>query len=410
MVIVFPMAPSTPPQTSAAGPSRGRAVPWVLAGVGLVAVVAAVGLLGRGGHDAQAPSAMAAPVKATQPGGSHGGGGGGKVAAAGVEEAEAAERRFSEQTCFPELARFNDGVTLETFRDWAGPLLASKDALVRDYLKSKLAELIGDDAAKAGQVVDWARDAQGAEFKVLLSGLREADAVQKPQVAARLLEAGLDPKLPIERRAGLLSALDTQKHLTPDAMDRLADFARDPASTEAGWAATRTLGRVMTRESENQGDASPYLDRLITIATDAPDEQIRHLAQTAPLHNSPVLDEKATDRFARILQSEGNEDGRDAAAQALAMSSDKERVLKLFADSFQREQSVCVRWALFRFSARVAGREALPVMANMATVDPRFQPLYGTFETLYAQGNVDFIRVWNELPDQNPFGCMDRHQ
>ncbi|NRD55450.1 hypothetical protein D7Y15_13680 [Corallococcus sp. AB030] len=403
------MVPSTPTQTPASGPSRARGVPWVWAGAGLVAVLAAVGLMWRGGDDAQAPAAVAAPVKATQSRGSQGGSTGGGAMAAGVEEAEAAERRFSDQTCFPELARFNDGVTLETFRDWAAPLLASKDPLVRDYLKSKLAELIGDDAKKAGQVVDWARDAQGAAFQVLLSGLRESDAVQKPQVAARLLEAGLDKGLPIERRAGMLSALDTQKHLTPDAMDRMAEFARDPASTEAGWAATRTLGRVMARESENLGDASPYLDRLITIATDAPDEQIRHLAQTAPLHNSPVLDAKATARFERILRSEGNEDGRDAAAQVLAMSSDKENVLKTFTDAFQREQSVCVRWALFRFSARVAGRDALPVMANMATVDPRFQPLYGIFETLYAQGNVDFIRVWNELPDQNPFGCMDRH-
>ncbi|NOK08279.1 hypothetical protein HNS30_04410 [Corallococcus exercitus] len=404
------MVPPVPTQTSAPGPSRGRGVTRVLVGAGLVAVVAAVGLLWRGGDDAQAPSTTAAPAKPTHAGGSHGGGGGAGKASSGVEEAEAAERRFSDQTCFPELARFNDGVTMETFRDWAAPLLASKDPLVRDYLKSKLAELIGDDAGKAGQVVDWARDAQGAEFKVLLSGLRESDAVQRPQVAARLLEAGLDKGLPLERRAGMLSALDSQKRLTPDAMDRMAEFARDPASAEAGWAATRTLGRVMTRESENLGDASPYLDRLITIATDSPDEQIRHLAQTAPLHTSPVLDAKTTDRFARILQSEGNEDGRDAAAQVLAMSSDKERVLKLFTDSFNREQSVCVRWALFRFSARVAGRDALPVMAQMATVDPRFQPLYGIFEMLYAQGNVDFIRVWNELPDQNPFGCMDRHQ
>ncbi|RKH00737.1 hypothetical protein [Corallococcus carmarthensis] len=403
------MVPSTPTQPPAPGPSRGRAS-WVLAGAGLAAVVAAVGLLWRGGDDAPAPSAVAAPVKASRSPGSHGGGGGAGAAASGVAEAEAAERRFSDQTCFPELARFNDGVTLDSFRDQAAPLLASKDPLVRDYLMSKLSELIGDDAGKAGQVVAWARDAQGAEFKVLLSGLRGSDAVQKPQVAAKLLEAGMDPGLSIERRAGMLSALDSQKRLTPEAMDRMADFARDPASTEAGWAATRTLGRVMARESQNLGDASPYLDRLITIATDSPDEQIRHLAQTAPLHNSPVLDAKTTDRFARILQSEGNEDGRDAAAQVLAMSSDKEQTLKLFADSFNREQSVCVRWALFRFSARVAGRDALPVMANMAAVDPRFQALYGTFETLYAQGNVDFIRVWNELPDQNPFGCMDRHQ
>jgi hypothetical protein len=400
-------APANP--SPATGTSRGRAV---AVGAGMLAVLGGLAVVWGGGDDANAKASASASVAAGQAGGTHakGGGGGTQAAPVGVEEADAAPRQFSDQTCFPELARFNDAVTLETFRDWAAPLLASEDALIRDYLKAKLAEVIGNDGAKAVQVVDWARDAQGAEFQVLLSGLRDSEAAQRPEVASRLLEAGLDPKLANDRRAGMLSALDTQKHLSPAAMDRMTEFAREAGSEEAGWAATRTLGRVMNRELENHGSASPYLERLATIATDSPDEQIRHLAQTAPLHESPVLDEKMTDRFTRILQSEGNEDGRDATAQVLSMSSDKERVLKLFSDTFPREQSVCVRWALFRFAARTAGRDALPTMAGMATADPRFQALYGTFESLYASGNTDFVRVWNELPDQNPFGCLDRHK
>ena len=57
-----------------------------------------------------------------------------------------------------------------------------------------------------------------------------------------------------------------------------------------------------------------------------------------------------------------------------------------------------MRWALFRFAARAAGKDALPAMANMAITDPRFQGDYHDFERLYASGIVDFDRVWFGLP------------
>jgi hypothetical protein len=127
------------------------------------------------------------------------------------------------------------------------------------------------------------------------------------------------------------------------------------------------------------------------------------------MHSAPVLDAETTARYAKLLTTEGNESGRDAAAHNLSLSDDKQKVLKLFEETFATDPSVCARWALFRFSARVAGKDALPVMANMALLDPRFQRDYQIFEQLYASGTLDFVRVWNSLPDQDPHDCMDRH-
>jgi hypothetical protein len=301
-------------------------------------------------------------------------------------------------------------VTIENFREWAAPLFAGRDALVRDYLKERLTELIGNDAGRASEVLSWARDARGKEFGVYLMALRDSEAVHHPQVAAKLMDMGLDGKLEPERRAGILSALDTQKRLEPAALERLAGFAKDPASGEAGWAATRTVARVMKRDFQQSGTLAPYMDKLLTIGAESPDEAIRYLAQMMPMHAAPVLDAEATERYARILATEGNEDGRDAAAHNLSLSQDKAKVLELFARQFETEQSVCVRWALFRFSARVSGKAALPVMANMAMIDPRFQPQYRAFEQLYASGTLDFMRLWDSLPNQDPFGCLDKHR
>ncbi len=317
--------------------------------------------------------------------------------------------RFDTTVCWRELERFNEAVTLDTFREWAAPLLASGDPLVRSYLKERLSELIGNDADRALQVMDWAREAQGKSFGVFMMALRDSEAIHLPQVSAKLLDIGLDDSIEPGRRAGILSALDTQKQLEPAALDRLATFAKNPASGEAGWAATRTIARVMKRDSKQNGDISAYMDKLLTISVESPDEQIRYLGQMMPMHVAPILDEESTARYARILSTEGNEDGRDAAAHLLSMSKDKQQVLELFTKTFETDTSECVRWALFRFSARVAGKAALPVMANMALIDSRFQPLHHDFEQLYASGTLDFVRVWNNLPEQDPFHCLDRH-
>ena len=389
-------------------PKTRRVVIGVGAGVALL--VALVGLLAGQGHQAEAGAAAEA---ARPPAGRSGSASQGSSAAAAAAPASQPAGRapdFDPTVCWEDLERFDAGVTLETFRSWSAPLLASGDALVRDYLKDRLTELIGNDASRALEVLAWSQTVEGKAYGMYLRAVRDSQAVHRPEVSARLLELGLDAAIPAERRAGILSALDTQKRLPPQTLTRLTRFAKDPVSGEAGWAATRTIARVMKREHQQHADISPYLRDLLTIGAESPDEQIRYLGQMMPMHAAPLLDAEATARFEQILLSEGNEDGRDAAAHNLSLSSDKARVLALFASTFPREQSVCVRWALFRFSARTAGKRALPVMAQMAQLDPRFQAPYREFEHLYGIGNLDFVRVWQGLQNQDPFHCLDRHE
>ncbi|HYH95127.1 hypothetical protein [Hyalangium sp.] len=395
-----------------AGSSRRR-TPLLAAGLGAALLLAGVGLFARGSGE-EASSAVQAAQATAQVGSEHGpshpGGSAAPPGQAGAG-APSEERgpRFDGTTCWRELERFNAEVTIENFHEWATPLLESRDSNVRDYLKERLTELIGKDAGRAHEVLGWAREAKPRTFGVYMMALRDSEAVHLPQISAQLVDMGLDTSLSPDRRAGLLSALDTQKRLEPATLDRLASFAKDPVSGEAGWAATRSLARVMKRDFQQTGNLAPYMDKLLTIGAESPDEQIRYLGQMMPMHAAPLLDAEATERFAKILATEGNEDGRDAAAHNLSLSQDKQKVLELFARTFETDTAVCVRWAVFRFSARVAGKDALPVMANMAIQDPRFQPDYQAFEQLYASGVLDFVRVWNSLPNPDPHHCLDRH-
>jgi hypothetical protein len=400
-------------RSDAGATGRSRSLGRVFVALGATALLLGMALISSGSAEAEsqgeARQATASASQAMDPSRKAGGAGHTTGQAAAVAEAEAAPPRFDATTCWRELERFNDSVTIDTFREWATPLLAVKDSLVRDYLKERLTELIGNDASRAAAVLGWARDATPREFGIFMMAVRDSEAVHQPQVASRMMELGLDATLPPERRAGILSALDTQKRLEPAALARLTNFAKDPVSGEAGWAAARTIARVMKRDFKQTGTLGPYMDKLLTIGAEAPDEQIRYLGQMMPMHVAPLLDAEATERYAKILATEGNEDGRDAAAHNLSLSQDKEKVLALYARTFETDPSVCVRWAVFRFASRVAGKDALPLMANMAIQDPRFQPVYRDFERLYASGVLDWVRVWNSLPNQDPFGCLDRH-
>ncbi|HZI07024.1 MAG TPA: hypothetical protein VEZ71_23590, partial [Archangium sp.] len=307
-----------------------------------------------------------------------------------------------------DLERFNESVTLETFLEWARPMLAVKDPLVREYLMGRLGELIGEDEGRASEVLGWAREASPAEFKLLLGGLRNSKAL--PKMAAQLTALGLDEKLDLGRRAGFLDELQRMPRLEPAALDKLATFAQDASSGEAGWVTTRAIGRVMQEDFKKSGNFKPYLNKLLSIGTQSADEQVRYLALEMGMSADAPLDTHAIERLGKLLATEGSEDVRMMAAHELSMSEDKSQALDLYGKNFEIEKDLCVRWALFRFAARTAGKDALPVMANMAMTDPRFQGIYQEFEKLYASGIVDFGRIWFSLPTDNPFGCMDRHE
>ncbi|HEX5751239.1 MAG TPA: hypothetical protein VFZ09_33760 [Archangium sp.] len=385
-----------------------RRGPKVAIALGAVALLAAVALLSRGssavGGEPEAPQAAAPQPSSTGPAHTKSG----HTGPGGPVQAESKPKQFNSTVCWEDLERFNESVTLETFREWAGPLLAVKDPLVLEYLKGRLAELIGEDAGRAGEVLDWAREASPAEFKLFMGGLRGSKAL--PKMASRLTELGLDEKLDMGRRAGFLDELQRMPRLEPAALDKLSAFAQDAASGEAGWVTTRAIGRVMQEDFKKSGNFKPYLDKLLTIGTRSADEQVRYLALEMGMSADAPLDTPAMERLGKLLATEGSEDVRMMAAHELSMSEDKAQALELYGKNFEIEKDVCVRWALFRFAARTAGKDALPVMANMAMTDPRFQGLYQEFEKLYASGIVDFGRIWFSLSTDNPFGCLDRHE
>jgi hypothetical protein len=325
-------------------------------------------------------------------------------ASAPEEAAEPAPRRFEATLCWDGLEQFNDTVTLDTFRQWAAPLLASKDPHVLEYLKARLAELIGDDEGRARWVLEQAREASPAEFKLLMAGLRGAPALAK--VAAQLTALGLDERLEPGRRAGFLDELQRVPRLEPSALEKLGRFAKDAAAGEAGWVTARAIGRVMKEDLARNGNPKPYLDTLLTIGTESPDEEIRYVALEMNIHADAPLDAKGAERLARVLATEGSPEVRQVAAHGLSLAEDKAQALELYAKAFAAERELCVRWALFRFAARAAGRDALPVMADMAVRDPRFQANYHDFARLYASGIVDFDRIWLSLPSQDPHGCL----
>ncbi|QRN97860.1 hypothetical protein JRI60_01880 [Archangium violaceum] len=387
--------------------ASSRRTPKIAIALGVVALLAAVALLARGsGEDSGTPDARQAATPGSQPTGSGPANAAGHTGQGGRAEEKAPQ--FNKTTCWQDLEQFNDKVTLETFRAWAAPLLASRDPLVIDYLKARLAELIGNDEGRASEVLGWAREAPPAEFKLLMAGIRGSEAL--PKLAAQLTSLGLDESIDINRRAGFLDELQRMPRLEPAALDKLATFAKDASSGEAGWVTTRAIGRVMEADLVRTGNAKPYLDKLLTIGTESLDERVRYLALEMEMQSGVPLDKKSTEHLARLLATEGSEEVRQVVAHDLSFAEDEKQALDIYAKAFANEKDLCVRWALFRFAARAAGKDALPVMAEMAITDPRFQGDYQDFERLYASGILDFDRLWLSLPSDNPHGCLDRHE
>ena len=273
-----------------------------------------------------------------------------------------------------------------------------------------MGELIGGDPKRALEVLGWIQDGAGdAEVQLALAGLQRSQAIFEPAVARQILALGLDPALGPDRRAQLIAALDSQKQLPGAAIDKLASLAMDASAGPAGWMATRTLGRVMKNDDAHAGPASPYMDRLLDIGAGAADAAVRTAALEMPMIAEAILDERSAARHRRILSTDPDPGVRELAAHNLSLSRDRKGLLSAYARAFERETDLCVRWALFRFAARAAGADALPVMAAMAGSDPRFRDIQGQFEAIYARGVVDFERVWLSLPSDDPFQCLARH-
>lgn len=309
--------------------------------------------------------------------------------------------------CWTGLDELDAAVTLASFRAWAAPLIAAGDPNVLEYLADRLAELVGDDERAAHEVLGWVRDTAGDEIWLVLEGLKRAPAIHQPAVADALARVGLDPAIDAEHRTAIFAALDTQRQLAPDILDGLAGAAMADDPGEAGWVAARTVGRVMIEEQHRGGEPAPYVERLLAIGARSPDAQVRSVALEMPMHVDAPVDGAASSRLAAIITGDPDPEVRKTAIHDLSLAVDRDQALQAYENAFRSEHDVCVRWALFRFTARLAGARALSVMARMALLDPRFASDLEIFQRIYASGVVDFERVWQSLPDDDPHHCLD---
>lgn len=304
--------------------------------------------------------------------------------------------------CWDGVAALDENPSLDALRQAVAAAAGAQDKELAEYLQERLTELIGADAAKALQVLDWAEKSQQPELGVYLEALKDAAAVQDPRVVERLLKMGEDKGAQLINRAAAMDTLETQKHLSPANIQRLKAVALDLSTDSAGWVATRTLGRVMKEDYERTGNFAPYWKELLDIGEKSEDMAVRLLALEMPSYSDPLIGGDSIDRLAKIMRTDRERDVREMAAFRLAVTEEPQKALDAYRDAFPAEPDECVRWAIFRFAVRAAGPQALPLLAQMAAQDPRFLLDYQDFQKLYAEGTVDFARIW--------LGKEERHQ
>lgn len=303
--------------------------------------------------------------------------------------------------CWPSLRDFDRAATLEDLHR-AIAAVGGQDVLLAGYLQERLTELIGSDVERARAVLAWAREASGPELEILLSALKAAPAVRDPSIADGLLAMGEDETGSPDLRSRALDALETQQRFDDRSMGRLKAIAMDENSDAAAWMATRTLGRVMNADFERTGTYQPYWKQLLSIGRESEETAVQLLALEMPSYADPVLEDDSIDDLARLLREDPDRNVREMAAHRLSVTRGPDKVLAVFRAAFPVEKDECVRWAIFRFAVRVAGGGSLPLLAEFAAIDPRFEPDRQDFAALYATGAVDFARIW--------LGKTERHQ
>jgi hypothetical protein len=304
--------------------------------------------------------------------------------------------------CWQGLRDFDRDVSITDMRTAIAAAINGGDPLLSGYLRDRLAELVGADPARALSVLASARSASGPELAILMGAVKDAPAVRDPSVADKLLSMGEAKTESIELRSAALDALETQEHLGALAIGRMKAIALDATSDSTAWMATRSLGRVMTEDFERTGSYEPYWKELLSIGQQSTETAVQLLALEMPSYADPILAGDDIGELAEILQKDADRSVREMAAHRLSVTRDQTKVLAVYRAAFPAERDECVRWAIFRFTVRVAGAGALPMLAEFAAQDPRFVDDQKDFLALYAAGTVDFARIWT--------GKMERHQ
>lgn len=303
-----------------------------------------------------------------------------------------AEEELPMPSCWQGLLALDQRASLDEL--YAALLAAGGDAALSEYLQERLAEVVGRDPARAQQVLAWAHKAGPPVLDGLLGALKRTEAVQDPQIAGGLLRLAGNKEEPLERRGAALNALETQRHLDAGGIAQLKAVALDDASEGTAWLATRTLGRVMKEDFERTGSYKPYWQTLLDLGQRSPETGVRLLALEMPSYSEPLVEEDSVEKLAKIVRTDPDPAVREMAALRLSLSAAPQPALAAMRAAFPEEKDRCVRWALFRFSVRIAGPAALPVLAEYTRIDPRFKEDYEEFRGLYSSGTVDFARIW----------------
>ncbi|HEY0096449.1 MAG TPA: HEAT repeat domain-containing protein [Archangium sp.] len=304
--------------------------------------------------------------------------------------------------CWEGVAELDKTLSLDNFRQALAAAVGAKDQALATYLQERLTELVGNDPAKALQVLDWAAQSGQPELGVYMDGLKATAAVQQPQVVDRLLKMGEDKGAQLLNRAAAMDVLETQKRFAPATLARVKAIALDESLDHVSWVATRTIGRVMKEDYERTGTFAPYWKELMDVSEKSDDMAVRLLALEMPSYSDPLIGGDSLERLDKIMRTDRERDVREMAAFRLAVTQEPDKALELYRTAFPAEHDECVRWAIFRFAVRAAGPRALPLLQQMAAQDPRFVKDYEDFVRLYTEGTVDFARVW--------MGKEERHQ
>lgn len=303
--------------------------------------------------------------------------------------------------CWQGMAELDRTLTLDNFRQALAAAVSGRDRLLATYLQERLTELVGDDPARALQVLEWAEGTGQPELGVYIEAIKATAAVHRPEVVDRLLKMGEDKGATLLNRGAAMDALETQKRLTPATLQRVKAIALDESLDSTAWVATRTIGRVMKEDYERTGNFKPYWNELLDISEKSDDMASRLLALEMPTYSNPIIGEDSLERLDKIMRTDRERDVREMAAYRLAVTEQPDKVLEYYGSAFPQEHDECVRWAMFRFAVRAAGPGALPLLEQMAAQDPRFLQDYQDFKRLYAEGTVDFARIWLSVEERH---------
>jgi hypothetical protein len=301
--------------------------------------------------------------------------------------------------CWAGLLELDQAASLASMHAAIAAAAATADPVLVEFLKERLAELVGDNVNNAMEVLGWAEKVTGPELAIYMEALKTTGAVQNPKVSERLLAMGENAKASLENRLAALDTLETQKHFGPEALERVKGLALDDKLEEVAWVATRTLGRVGKEDFERTGNYQDYWKDLLDIGKRSGDAGIRALALEMPSYAEPLIDSKSIDSLGNILRNDPDTHVREMAAHRLGLTDDPDKALETFRNSFNAEKDLCLRWAIFRFALRAAGAEALPLVQQFAAIDPRFLKEYLEFKAIYDSGINDFERVWAAKPE-----------